>query len=110
MFDADGEADEVVGDAEFFADFGRDGDVGHEGGVLDEGFHAAEGFGEGEEMDFLEEFTGFRFAAFYKYGQHPTAPGNVPRKLHLFLSQVVLGMGGEAGVDDAVDFRVGFEP
>lgn len=71
VFDADGDADEVIGDADVVADVFGDGDVSHGGGVFDEGLDAAEGFGECEEFNGGEEAEGVVFSAVESEGEGP---------------------------------------
>ena len=55
VFDADGEADETIGDADAVANFLWHGSVSHERGQGDERFDAAEAFGEGAKLHMMKE-------------------------------------------------------
>ena len=77
--------------------------MGHDGGVLDEGLDAAERLGEREEPHALEEVAGLGEAALEEDGDHAAEARHLP------LRDVVLRVGGEARVDDALDAVVRFE-
>jgi hypothetical protein len=103
VFDADGESYEGVVDAEFGAARGGNTGVGHEAGVFDEAFDAAEGFGKGEEAAAFEEASGAGETTLKNGGDHATAGRHLPA------GEFVLGVGREAGVEDALDVGAGFE-
>jgi hypothetical protein len=58
VFEADGESDEAVGDAEAGALLAGDVAVGGGRGIGDEGFDAAEAFGAGAEFEGVDEVEG----------------------------------------------------
>ena len=95
---------QAVTDAQPLAVGGRHRGVGHDGGVFDEAFHAAEGFGEGEQVAAFEHAAGFAQATFDFDGD------DAAEAVHLALRQRMLRMALEAGIDDAFDLRVLFQP
>ena len=104
MLDADGEADEAIGDAGGFTDVFRDGGVGHRRGVADEAFDAAEAFCLGEEMQSADEGQCVLMCVAEVGEQHAAAAG------HLLLRERILRMAGQEGIAHGLHALVGFEP
>lgn len=102
VFDADGEADQPVGDADLFANVGGNGSVSHRRGMGDEGLDAAEALGQRAKLHVVEQAAG-RFHAAHVEGEHGAEAAL------LFFGDGVLRMRREAGIDDALDFGMGFE-
>ena len=103
VFDADGESDEGVGDAEGEAFFFGVGVVADESGVCDECFDAAEAGCDEAEFEAVEEAFCLGESAFDVEGDDAAEAG------HLFFGDVVVGVAGQAGVVDAFDGGVFFE-
>ena len=102
VFDADGEADQPVGDADLLANVGGNGGVSHRRGMRDEGLDAAEAFGEGAKFHVIEQVAG-RIEAADVEREHGAEAAL------LFFGDGVLRMRREAGIDDALHFGMGFE-
>lgn len=86
MLDADGEADERIGDADVLSRLFGDGGVGHGGWVAAEGFDAAETFGFGEIAESFEELEGLLEADAEVGGDDAGASA------HLLLGDAMLGV------------------
>src|SRR5581483_7896927 len=70
VFDADGEAEQGVGEATRFADLAGDGAVGHGGGVADEGFDTTKAFGKGEDVEAAHDLINIGHCALELEGNH----------------------------------------
>lgn len=100
VLDADGQADEGVGQADLQAVLHRHAGVGHDGGGAGQGLHSAQGHRQAEHLELGQELAGGLQASLDEDGHHGTGA------VGLGLSEGLLGVGGEAGVVDLVDHGV----
>lgn len=103
VLDADGEADEAIGDAGGFADVFRDGGVCHGGRMADEAFDAAEALGLGKEMQSADEGERAVLRVAEVGEQHAAAAG------HLLLRERILWVAREEGIAHGLHALVFFE-
>jgi len=64
VFEADGDADHLIGHAHFLAEFGRDHGVRGDDGDGDERIDSAEAGGEGKKIERLSDAAGIGSGAF----------------------------------------------
>src|SRR6267143_1058803 len=102
VFDADGEAHQAFGDAYAVLNFLGHGSVSHHRGKRNQRFDATEAFGERAELDVIEEAPR-GFQGTYVEGEHGA------RALLLAAGYFVLGMRGQAGVEDLLNFGMRVE-
>ena len=99
ILDADGDADQIVGDANRLPPLGRNRRVGHRRGMADQCFHAAEAFGQRHEANTFEQGAG-------AIERSELDRDQASETAHLTSGQRVLRMRGQAGIVHAGDFRV----
>jgi hypothetical protein len=101
VLDADGVADQVVGDAQLtaFVRVGR----GKDGLLADDALHAAEGRPHVGEAKAIDELAGFLQAA------SDIEADDAAEAAHLAAGDGVIRMAGEPGVVDASDRRMSLE-
>lgn len=107
VFNAGGEADEIVANAEGVTLFGGEAAMGGDGRVEQEGVQVAEGGGGLDELEGVHEgedlLTPRVFDGERKHAARAFAVGEG-------LGEGVLRVIGQAGVMDAGDFGMGFQP
>ena len=104
IFDADGQPDQPVADAEPLAIRRRHRRVRHDRRMLDQAFDAAERFGEREQLAALEHAARLAQAAL----DHDR--DDAARTVHLPLRERVLRMRLQARIDHALDGRMLLQP
>merc|ERR1712004_455913 len=97
IFDTDGQADEVVMDTESFPLFLSDGGMGRDGRVLGKALKPSQALSKGEHLEAGEEGAGLLQAALDVEGDHAA------ESAHLLLSDLVLGVGRQAGVQNLLN-------
>lgn len=101
IFDADGEAEEIVADAHALALLGRDVAVGGHGGIEKHGVHVAERGSSDDEFEFVHESEDFGLGGVFEFeADH----GSETILGELFANHFDIGMfwvGGEIDAGDA---------
>lgn len=103
VLNTDRQTDQVLGDAKSSTVLSADGAVGHGGGQLAQRLDTSERLGKGEELDVTQESVGSGQVTLDAERDHTT------ETLLLGLGQLVLGVRGQARVDDILDTGGGLE-